>query len=450
MKKFLILFGLLFISSCIFLNANNAFAEDTVEILDTGKCGDDIKWTMYADYTLELSGTGGTYDYNFADSGEVTDLHHEVGFPSWYAEYQNNIKKIVIHEGITRIGDFAFCGSYGSLETIDMPDSIEEVGYFALATVGYFGDNTAHKINAFPENLRIIDDGGFFGITFSEKITLPEKVDSIGSLAFNSEFKEYVIPANVSEISELAFGFADVFSDDDKMIDNLFESIEQKQCDKLLDTLISDSDVCVYGYRNTIAETYANENGFTFIALDDDPGTTITTTDVTTITTDTTTTTTDSTKTTTEISTTSDEEPTATTNKSETTSTTTTIGTTLSMSETTIETTTTATTRIASDEELCDWAVKDYEDKTGVTPASAEIEYTADDTAIITLIDAEGNVLDVYNIDPFTGIGTEADGGDVNLPQTGYSNFYKVIVWFAILMTITGVAIVAYSRKESE
>lgn len=227
-------------------------------------------------------------------------------------------------------------------------------------------------------------------------------------------------------------------------------------------------DMIIYGYIGSTAENYANENGFTFIALEDDSDTMATTT--TSTSTDTTiTTTTHSMETTTETATTSVMESNITTIKSTTTSTTTiatnnentsvstetiTSSTTTStkniMSDTTTETTTTATTRIASDEELCDWAAKDYAEKTGITPENAEIEYIADGNAVITLTDAEGSVLDVYNIDPFTGIGAEADGGDVNLPQTGYSNFYKVIVWFAILMTISGVVIVVYSRKESE
>lgn len=227
-------------------------------------------------------------------------------------------------------------------------------------------------------------------------------------------------------------------------------------------------DMIIYGYIGSTAENYANENGFTFIALEDDSDTMATTT--TSNSTDTTiTTTTHSMETTTETATTSVMESNITTIKSTTTSTTTiatnnentsvstetiTSSTTTStkniMSDTTTETTTTATTRIASDEELCDWAAKDYAEKTGITPENAEIEYIADGNAVITLTDAEGSVLDVYNIDPFTGIGAEADGGDVNLPQTGYSNFYKVIVWFAILMTISGVVIVVYSRKESE
>ena len=128
-------------------------------------------------------------------------------------------------------------------------------------------------------------------------------------------------------------------------------------------------------------------------------------------------------------------------------------------SETTTSTTTTApstettpstATHIASDEELCDWAVKDYEKKTGVTPENAEIEYTADGNAVITLTDAEGNVLDVYNIDPFTGVGSESDGGEVNLPQTGYSVVYNYIMFAAAAMVLFGIYAMAKSRKAAD
>ncbi len=111
---------------------------------------------------------------------------------------------------------------------------------------------------------------------------------------------------------------------------------------------------------------------------------------------------------------------------------------------TSIETT---TIHIASDEELCEWAVKDYEEKTGVTPADAEIEYTADDTAVITLTDAEGNVLDVYTIDPITGTGTESEGEEVNLPQTGYSVVYNYIMLAAAAIVLFGIFSMAKSRK---
>ena len=94
--------------------------------------------------------------------------------------------------------------------------------------------------------------------------------------------------------------------------------------------------------------------------------------------------------------------------------------------------------------------MKDYTEKTGVTPENAEIEYTADGNAMITLTDAEGNILDVYNIDPFTGVGTESDGDEVNLPQTGYSVVYNYIILAAAAMVLFGIYAMVKSRRKDE
>ncbi len=295
----------------------------------------------------------------------------------------------------------------------------EEIEGYPVTTIGYRAFHLREMITGIllPDNLIRIEDEAFAGCKLLKSLVIPKNVQSIGSHAIGYDFVATTV------------------------------SVGKKY-----------TDITLSGFENTAAETYANENGFTFIALDDDPDTTTTTTDVTTTTTETTT---DSTETTTETTTTSDEESTATTTKSETTSLTSDTTTEINFATTTIttavvttdeaettdsienitattETTTTATTHIASDDELCEWAVKDYVEKTGVKPANAEIEYTADDTAIITLIDAEGNVLDVYTIDPNTGTGTESDGGEVNLPQTGYSKLCHTAVALAGCATVIG------------
>ncbi len=136
---------------------------------------------------------------------------------------------------------------------------------------------------------------------------------------------------------------------------------------------------------------------------------------------------------------------TTTTTDTSTFTTSTDITTTTDTSTSTTKITTTAATHIASDEELCDWTVKDYEEKTGVTPANAEIEYIEEGTAVITLTDAEGNVLDVYTIDPTTGTGTASDGEEVNLPQTGYSKWYHTAAALAACMIGIGGAMMVGS-----
>ena len=89
--------------------------------------------------------------------------------------------------------------------------------------------------------------------------------------------------------------------------------------------------------------------------------------------------------------------------------------------ETSTLTTTSSTTSVANiaDKDLCSWAINDYQKKTGVTPANAEITARSEEACEITLTDENGNVLDVYTVDPKTGTGTDSSNAEVNLPQTG-------------------------------
>lgn len=175
------------------------------------------------------------------------------------------------------------------------------------------------------------------------------------------------------------------------------------------------------------------------------PTTTTTTTSEPTTTTTTTSTTTEPTTTATTTSTTTTSEPITTTT---TTSTTTT-------SKPTTTTMTTTVKHIASDEELCDWSINNYNDKNGIMPDSAEITEQADGKYQITLTDDSDNVLDVYVINPETGIGTDSAGNKVDLPQTGNNSLKNVLMAVgAFMMTALGFCAVKLSgiirRKKNE
>ena len=90
-------------------------------------------------------------------------------------------------------------------------------------------------------------------------------------------------------------------------------------------------------------------------------------------------------------------------------------------------------------EDFKDWAMKDYATKTGNTPAKAALLETADGNYAITLTDEDGEVLDVYTVNPETATGTNMANEVVSLPQTGYSDIYKIFVGLATLMTVSGV-----------
>ena len=114
------------------------------------------------------------------------------------------------------------------------------------------------------------------------------------------------------------------------------------------------------------------------------------------------------------------------------------------------EPTQTTTFKNITQNDFMNWAKKDYESKTGITPFCADLSENADGIYEITLTDENGNILDVYTVAPSTAKGTDQAGEEVNLPQTGYSNIYKVIVSFATLMIVSGATMVVKTRKENE
>lgn len=108
-----------------------------------------------------------------------------------------------------------------------------------------------------------------------------------------------------------------------------------------------------------------------------------------------------------------------------------------------------AITHKLTDAKLMQWSQKDYQDKTGTT-ANAAITGWSDTEYEITLTDDDDNVLDTYTVNPDTGVGTDAQGKEVNLPQTGMSGAHKAFAGLAALMTIAGFGLVKKSKKKDE
>ena len=110
--------------------------------------------------------------------------------------------------------------------------------------------------------------------------------------------------------------------------------------------------------------------------------------------------------------------------------------------------------QIAPDETLLKWAAKDYQDKTGTKVTAFPVE-KLDGTLAIALKDSEGNHVMSYEIDTKTGIGTDQDGKEVNLPQTGNNALTQLLVTVGafLMMLAGGFAVVAsgvHRRKRDE
>lgn len=108
MKKILSLF--IFVL-CVALNAN-AQSDSQSGSLDNG-----LTWTV-ADGVLTISGEGAIPDYT---SGSETD---------WYY-WRDNITSIVIEEGVTSIGQYAF-DHLDEVVSVEIPASVDSLGYYAF------------------------------------------------------------------------------------------------------------------------------------------------------------------------------------------------------------------------------------------------------------------------------------------------------------------------------
>lgn len=137
---------------------------------------------------------------------------------------------------------------------------------------GHFGDNIIpSKIEGYP--VTTIANRTFVLSSRFTSITLPETLVTIEKEAVLSceNIKEITIPRNVQNIGEHALGY-------EMRLVPVCGSTETYIAFYRMD------DFIIKGYKGTAAETYALQNRFTFIALDDEPVTTTTpvTTDITT------------------------------------------------------------------------------------------------------------------------------------------------------------------------
>ncbi|MBQ5404393.1 MAG: leucine-rich repeat domain-containing protein [Bacteroidales bacterium] len=226
----------------------SAFAQTT-----SGTCGENATWVYDESmHILTISGTGEMSNYSSA--------------PAPWNNIKDNIQTVVISEGITSIGEYAFC--YAAITNVSIPDGVTTIGDYAfyycksigtvtipngVTSIGrkaflmvrhidYYGnaideqnnywganslngisdgdfvylDDTKSKLIAYigkggvveiPRNVAEIGAKTFYGCSFIRHITIPDGVTSIGDYAFTNcdGLKNVTIPDRVSSIGEKAF-----------------------------------------------------------------------------------------------------------------------------------------------------------------------------------------------------------------------------------------------------
>jgi len=162
----------------------------TAQVVDSGICGDNLTWELTgSDYnlTLTISGTGDMYDY---DDGYNTPWHWRTG----------SIKSLVIEDGVTSIGGFAFAVCTEVTEVI-IPSSVTTISNNS------FGACTSLTSVTIPNSVTSIGMQAFMNCPSLLSITIPNSVTSIGEYAFcDCRGLTYVtIPSSITTISMYTF-----------------------------------------------------------------------------------------------------------------------------------------------------------------------------------------------------------------------------------------------------
>jgi hypothetical protein len=159
----------------------------SIKAVSSGECGvngNNVTYTLYADGTLMIKGSGAMKDY-------------------WYASpfsSENKVKKVVISSGVTSVGSWAFANCT-AIESVTIPSSVNKIGNWAFS-----GCSGLKKVNI-SSGLTYIGMRAFNNCTALEEISLPSSLTTIDDNAFYSclSLKSIVIPSSVTIIGEKAF-----------------------------------------------------------------------------------------------------------------------------------------------------------------------------------------------------------------------------------------------------
>lgn len=190
---------------------------------------DHFTFTRNEDRTIEIA------DYDNSSENMVipsTILSFEVVAIVDVAFYENSaIKTAVLPDTLLKIGASAFYGAK-NLTSVNIPVNCLTIEKMA------FQNCSSLKDVKFESNLTEIGKQIFYGCSSLEEIKLPKTVESIDTYAFGacSSLKKIYIPESTTLIAANAFK--------------------------------NSPNVTIYGYRDSYAQTYADENGIPFIVID--------------------------------------------------------------------------------------------------------------------------------------------------------------------------------------
>ena len=158
-----------------------------VSYTDVGSCGESVIWKLSPDGVLTVSGTGAMTNYSVSN-------------PAPWSEYASDIKSVIINNGITSVGDYAFKGLTNVTE-LYIDETVTVIGKYA------FSGMTGLTDIAIENNITEIGEYAFASCTGITDLSLSKRLKTIGDYAFyQCENLDYVsVPSNVTSLGNGAF-----------------------------------------------------------------------------------------------------------------------------------------------------------------------------------------------------------------------------------------------------
>ncbi|MDE6797136.1 MAG: leucine-rich repeat protein [Ruminococcus sp.] len=256
---------------------------ESSETVKSGTCGENLTWVLDDKGILTISGTGDMEDY-----GEYREVDG-VYLPST-PEWTFSIKKVIIEDGVTSIGNSAFRYCF-NLKEITFPDSLTSIGDYAFCCCESL---TSIEIS---DNVTSIGEGAFGDCIGLTSVKISDSVTNIGELAFSncSSLTSVEIPDSVTNIEKYAFAHCSSLTSIE--IPESVSSIKYAfiYCSELMEIIILNPDCeigdddstisnemdyddltgtteycfngTIYGYENSTAQAYAEKHGYKFESL---------------------------------------------------------------------------------------------------------------------------------------------------------------------------------------
>lgn len=155
--------------------------------------GSDVTWQL-----TENTGDSSTYTLTISGSGSMKNFPFGSDQP-WYS-FKQQITSVVIHPGVTSIGECAFSW-FPKLTHVDIADSVISIGGNAFKSCSSLTDITI------PQRVTHIGGLAFSDCTSLSSITLSNNITSIGNAAFKNctTLTSITIPGSVTSIGSNVF-----------------------------------------------------------------------------------------------------------------------------------------------------------------------------------------------------------------------------------------------------